>query len=181
MKPLSARIVSRLVAAGLLLAGGALAEEPSHLQLQTPGQSVIARVTDKDISGPELQLSYAPDSMRGRAYGRAVDLRIQGDHIGGLIDNVPVNMRLEQEDDGELEAKGTFAGVTTNLEIGPEELKGRVASCAYELKAKEQRYEGSRSCGGTPEYGVFVEIPPSLSRSGAPTKMAAVALLLAQR
>jgi len=181
MKPLPARTVSSLGASGLLLSGVALAEEPGYLRLQTPGSSITARVTERDITGPDLQLSHSADAMRGRAYGRVVSLQIEDELIGGLLGSLPVRMKLEKAEDGGLKARGTFAGVSTNLEIGREELKGRVGNCSYELKAKEQRYEGWRSCGGTPEFPVFVEIPPSLARSGAPTTMAAVALLLAQR
>ena len=182
MKPLPARTVSSLLAAGLLLSGGALAAEPSgYLHIQTPGASVTARVTDKDITGPDFQLSHSSDAMRGRAYGRVVSLEIKDDLIGGLIGNLPVRMTLEKEDGGALKGRGTFAGRFTNLEIDRDELKGRVGNCAYELKAKEQRYEGWRSCGGPLEFPVYVEIPPELARSGAPTTLAAVALLLAQR
>lgn len=180
MKPLPARAVSCL-AAGLLTSGVALAQESGNLYLRTPGASVTARVTRSDITGPDLQLSHAPDAMRGRAYGRTVNLRIQDDLIGGLIGTLPVRMTLEKQPDGELKAKGTFAGTSMKLELNHEALKGRVGNCAYELEAKEQRYEGWRSCGGPPEYPVFLEIPPSLTRSGDATTLAAVALLLAQR
>lgn len=181
MKPLPARTVSSLLAAGLLLSGVALAEEAGYLHLQTPGASVTARVTDSDITGPDFQLFHSADAMRGRAYGRVVSLQIEDDLIGGLIGNLPVRMTLEKPKEGGLKGRGTFAGRYTNLEINREELKGRVGNCSYELKAKEQRYEGWRSCGGPLEFPVYVEIPPSLARSGTPTTMAAVALLLAQR
>jgi len=174
--------VSCLIAAGLLAGGVAVAQEGSgNLHLRTPTSSVTARVTESDITGPDLQLSHAPDAMRGRAYGRTVSLQIKDDLIGGLIGDQPVRLRLEKDEDGELEAKGTFAGTYMNLELDREELKGRVGNCAYELEAREQRYEGWRSCGGPPEYPVFLEIPPSLARSGNATTLAAIALLLAQR
>jgi hypothetical protein len=182
MKPSPARAVSSLVAAALLAGGVAFAQESGNLHLRTPTSSVTARVAERDITGPDIQLSFAPDSMRGRAYGRAVNLQISDGLIGGLVGDQPVRLRLERDEDGELEARGTFAGTSMNLELDREELKGRVGNCAYELEAtKEQRYEGWRSCGGPPEYPVFLEIPPSLARSGNATTLAAVALLLAQR
>lgn len=181
MKPLPARTVSSLLASGLLLSGVALAEESGYLHIQTPGASVTARVTDKDITGPDFQLSHSADAMRGRAYGRVVSLRIEDDLIGGLIGNLPVRVKLEKTEAGTLKGQGTFAGRYTTLEINRDELKGRVGNCAYELKAKEHRYEGWRSCGGPLEFPVYVEIPPSLARSGAPTTLAAISLLLAQR
>lgn len=180
MKPLSARVVGSLAAAGVLAWGVALAEEDvDHLYLQTPGISISAKVTNTDITGPQLQLSHSPEAIRGRAYERPVNLQINDKVIGGLIGNLPVRLTLDEQPDF-IGAKGTFAGIYTDLKIGRDGLTGRVGNCSYELKAKVERYEGWRSCGGPPEYPVFVEVPPALARNGAPTTVAGVALLLAQ-
>ncbi|XXF78585.1 hypothetical protein P2318_02160 [Myxococcaceae bacterium GXIMD 01537] len=180
MKHSPAPSVRSLLAAGLLAGGVALAQEPGYLHLRTPGASVTARVSPTEITGPEFQLSHTPDFIRGRAYGRPVRLEIKDSEIGGLFGELPVRLKLEREDDGALKARGLFAGVPTRLELDAEELKGTVGVCSYELKAKDLRYEGWRSCGGPPEFPVFVEVPPSLTRSGPATTLAAVALFLAQ-
>ncbi len=178
MKPLSARTIAALSSAGLLASGVASAQETgAYLFLRAPGTTVTARVTPTDITGPDFQLSHSREALRGRAYGRVVSLDIEKDGVGGLVGGLPVRLTLKEKD-GALHAQGTFAGETTRFQIGPEELKGRVGTCSYELKATAQRYEGWRSCGGPPEYPVFVEIPPTLTQSGTPTTMAALGLLL---
>ncbi len=168
-----------LASAALLACGVAAAQEGnnSYLFLRTPGTTMSARVTSNDITGPDFQLFHSREALRGRAYGRVVSLEIEENQIGGLIGGLLVRMNLEKKD-GVMHVQGTFAGQITRFQIGPEELKGRVGTCSYELKASNQRYEGWRSCGGMPEYPVYVEIPPTLTQSGTPTTMAALALLL---
>jgi hypothetical protein len=155
-------------------------QTPQYLDLRTPGSAVTARVTPQGITSPELQLDVSPTTLRGRAFGRPVDLTLKQDQnsITGMYGMSPVNLRLKNNGVA-IQANGMFAGQLSNLKLSKEELSGTVGRCSYQLKAKDQQYEGSRSCGFGLENPVSVSIPPALAQSNEQV-IAALSVLLAQ-
>ncbi|MFP2931569.1 hypothetical protein ACLESO_41570 [Pyxidicoccus sp. 3LG] len=154
---------SRLLALGLLAGSPALAQTAQYLDLRTPAASITARVTDDNIDGPDLQLGFDDDSVRGRAYGRPVNLTLKDDRVGGIYGSAPVDLKLKEEDDV-LEARGTFGGQLTDFKVSPKGLTGTVGRCSYQLTTvKGDRYQGSRSCGRGVENPVTLSIPPELA------------------
>ena len=152
---------------GLLAGAPALAAEPAqYLDLRTPNASLTARVTGSGLSSPDLQLGFTEDALRGRAFGRPVNVTLGDDRIGGIYRGGPVDIRLTETGDT-LEARGSFGGQLTNIKLNPQGLTGTVGRCSYQLKAAPQadRYQGSRSCGYGVENPVTLSIPPAIAES----------------
>lgn len=178
-----------LLLASLLAAGLASAQPsaqppqdsgPQYLYLRTPANAVTARVTPQGITSPEFQVNLSPNAVRGRAFGRPVDLSLNTDknEITGIFGQGPVNLRLKDEGTY-IEADGMFGGQISNLRLSNEELTGTVGRCSYQLRVEGKQYQGSRSCGSGVESPVVVTIPPALTQSNEQL-IAALALLLAQ-
>jgi hypothetical protein len=107
-----------------------------------------------------------------------VHLTLEDGLVGGLANGQPVRLKVEEKDRA-LALEGSMLGTYVNLQVGPEKLSGKVGACGYELKAVGERYEGSRSCGGAPQPGVWVSIPGQLTQQGNAATAAALTLLLA--
>ncbi|MBU8895781.1 hypothetical protein DRW03_20830 [Corallococcus sp. H22C18031201] len=178
-----------LVASLLLGAAPALAKDhpksddaaqSQYLTLRTPRQDITAKVTPTDISSPQFQLGMDSNSMRGRAYGRTVDLSLNQEkgEVTGSFGQSPVNLKVT-ENANTLEAKGFFAGQPSNLKISPDTLTGTVGRCSYQLKQQDALYQGSRSCGRGVENPVSVSIPPLIADSSA-RAVAALSVLLSK-
>jgi hypothetical protein len=172
---------SRLLMFGLLAATPALASEPTqYLDLRTPAASLTARVTKDGLSSPDLQLGLTDTALRGRAFGRPVNIALGDDHIGGIYLGGPVDLKLKEDGDT-LEARGSFGGQLTNFKVSPKSLTGTVGRCSYQLTAaKEQdRYQGTRSCGFGLENPVTLSIPPAIADDDE-TLAATLSIVLAQ-
>jgi hypothetical protein len=170
---------STLLALGLLAGGTALAEPVQYLDLRTPAASLTARVSEDGLSSPQLQLGLSDDAIRGRAFGLPVNITLGEGKVGGIYGRGPVNLSLKEED-GALEARGTFGGNLTHFKVSPKALTGTVGRCSYELTAAEgDRYRGYRSCGYGLENPVVLSIPPSVASDDA-RLAATLAIVLAQ-
>jgi hypothetical protein len=170
---------SSLLMLGLLAGAPALAQPTQYLDLRTPVTALTARVTESGLSSPQLQLGITDDALRGRAFGRTVNVTLKDDRIGGIYGAGPVNLKVTENGDT-LEARGTFGGQITNFKVSPKELSGTVGRCSYELKAsQEDRYQGWRSCGYGLENPVSLSIPPGLADDDEQL-MATLSIVLAQ-
>ncbi|NTX10047.1 hypothetical protein HUA74_28010 [Myxococcus sp. CA051A] len=173
----------RLLAFGLLACGSALAAPaaPSSLNLKTQDRSVTVGVTDDNLSGPDIQLSFDDDAdaVRGQAFGRPVNLTLENDTIRGTYGQGPVNVKVTDTNDT-LDAVGTFGGKLTNFQVSPQQITGTVGACSYELLiTRPHRYEGARTCGTKLDRSVSLTIPPSLADEDEEL-VTALSILLAQ-
>jgi len=170
---------SHLFTAALLSASAALAQPAQYLNLRTPRIALNARVTDRDLTSPDLQLGFGNDSLRGRAFGNPVNLTLDAARVRGIYGSGPVDLRMTQEEGG-LRAKGTFGGQLTDFEVTPQTFKGDVGRCSYQLNASaEGRYQGWRSCLAGLENPVSLSIPPAIGHDDA-RLVATLALVLSR-
>lgn len=170
-----------LITLGVLAGGAALAQQPAeYIDLRTPGIMLTARITEDGLSSPDLQLGLDDEGLRGRAFGRPVNLSFQDGRVGGIYGGGPVDLRVKEDGDT-LQARGTFGGKLTNFRISPKGLTGDVGRCSYQLSATQQqdRYQGWRSCGYGLENPVTLSIPPSIAGDDE-RLMAVLAVVLAQ-
>jgi len=171
---------SYIFTVALLTAGAAVAQPPvQYLDLRTPRVALNARVTDRDISSPDLQLGFGGDALRGRAFGRPINVTLDDARIRGIYGSGPVDLKMTQEE-GALRAKGTFGGQLTDFRVTPQTFTGDVGRCSYQLTASEEgRYQGWRSCLAGLENPVSLSIPPAIGNDDA-RLVATLALILSR-
>ncbi|MCP3098365.1 hypothetical protein LZ198_05660 [Myxococcus sp. K15C18031901] len=170
---------SRLFALGLLASTTALAAPKSALRLQTSNNDVSVQVTDQSLSGSDMQLKLANDTLRGQAFGRPVDLTLKNDTVRGQYGGKPVDLKVTDREEI-LEAEGTFGGQLTSFQVGPQQVTGTVGLCNYQLLiTRHDRYEGWRTCGEKLDRSVSLYVPARLADENDELA-AALSLLLAQ-
>ena len=170
---------SHIFTAALLAASTALAQPVQYLDLRTPRVALNARVTATDLTSPDLQIGFSDDALRGRAFGRPLNLTLDTARVRGIYGSGPVDLRLTQED-GALRAKGTFGGQLTDFQVTQQTFKGDVGRCSYQLQASaEGRYQGWRSCLAGLENPVSLSIPPTIGNDNA-RLVATLALILSR-
>jgi hypothetical protein len=134
------------------------------------------------LIGPNLQLSPTATGYRGMAASSLVDLRSDGEHILGTINDRVVDLHVKVSPDG-LMARGMFGGRLGRLEATNTGITSNLGYCSYELEAKGSRYEGQRACarGGMAIPIVrpaVVELPPGFERLRPDRQAMLLALLL---
>ncbi|WP_141324680.1 hypothetical protein [Myxococcus sp. AB025B] len=174
---------SRFLALGLLASAPVLAANSpdQYLDLRTRERAVSLRVTEDNLSGPQLQLYFGDDAVRGRAFGRPVNLQVEDDTVKGIYGQGPVDLKVTEDGDM-LEAVGTFGGQLSNFRVSPDQIAGNIGRCSYELVTKSKSkdlYTGWRTCGGRLDNAVTLSIPPALAEDDAGL-VTALSIVLAQ-
>src|SRR5690242_11690496 len=91
-------------------AGSSTTKNNQYFSLKTSNSSnQMALSSSGNVVGPNIQLSPTDSGYRGMAQYGMVDLRSDGEHISGTINNRAVDMHVTLTGDG-LRARGTFAG-----------------------------------------------------------------------
>lgn len=182
--PRGVRALALLMTLGTVGTATAAPEPAQSLTLLTPRNAITARVTRKDITSADIQLTHDGSQLRGRMFGRVVFLELGKDEVAGTVGSQHTRLTL-QEREGLVEARGNFLGTLLNLRMGPQTLTASVGPCGYELKAMSEgtaeegtKYQGTRSCGGIPQRPVFLTLPPRLTEQGPAMTLTTVALLL---
>jgi hypothetical protein len=134
------------------------------------------------LIGPNLQLAPTDNGYRGMAASSLVDLRSDGEHIMGTINDRVVDLHVKVSPDG-LTCRGMFGGRLGRLEATNTGITSNLGFCSYELEAKGTRYEGQRACsrGGMSIPVVrpaIVELPPGFERLRPDRQAMLLALLL---
>jgi hypothetical protein len=151
------------------------------LSLRTDGGAVVVRVGDAEIVGSDVSLGRFAEAegtaIRGRAFGRPVNLDATDGRVAGLFGGRPVDLSVARHG-GALHVEGLSRGEPTSFVLGPRVLQGRVGRCSYELQRRgELGYEGRRSCGG-PTERVTLRIPTMLACWSDEARAASLAILL---
>lgn len=167
-----------VLTAGLLAWATAGAAESQDIFLRTPGESISATVKGDSIESPDLQLYRSSSAVRGRAFGRVVNLDLKNDQVSGLVGGQPTSLKLNPQAGGGLEAVGMLGGGLSRFKLTPKEISGTVGACSYALQFTGTRYEGWRSCRGRIENPVYLELPSTLSEGGNAQEVATLGLLL---
>jgi hypothetical protein len=161
------------IAAVLALAGCQQTVKPTqeaegqYFVLRTPSGIADARVTAREISGPNVSLTRYGDSVRGHAFGHTVDFFWSDGDLKGNLGGAPIDLKVDQEGDT-LEIYGLYAGRQGTLVIKPGVIKGTIGACSYDFKAGSGgEYVGQVACGGIPENATLA-IPPILTTFSAP-------------
>lgn len=136
-----------------------------YFSMRTEEGVAEARVTRDEISGPELQLTRYDDSLRGRAFGRTVELYWREDMVRGSVSgsgsSLPVDLIVEQEEDL-IEIRGLYNGRQGTLTLKPGILEGTMGACTYGLRSDGGAYFGQATCGGVPIQTVL-SLPPMIA------------------
>ena len=182
----------RFVATLLWIAvgAGACASNPSstrteYFSLHTVNSSQqIGLAQNGQLIGPNIQLSPTASGYRGMSYSALVDLRSDGEHILGTINDRVVDLHLKVGPDGLL-ARGMFGGRLGRLEATNQGISSTLGPCAYDLMVKNQRYEGNRACGRggmtiPMVRPAVVELPPGFERLRPDRQAMLLAILLSQ-
>jgi hypothetical protein len=142
------------------------------------GAAVIATVGEVDVVGGDVSLERFRDerAVRGRAFGRAVNVEASPGRVIGLADGKPLDLAVERSD-GALVVQGVVRGEPARFRLDERAAEGRLGRCAYELARGEHAYEGRRSCGGRTEH-VWLRVPANLARWSDAERAAVLALLL---
>ena len=176
-----------MIALGALGAAGCGSQSSSkkteYFALHTSSSSqAIGLAENGQLIGPNLQLSPTPSGYRGMAASSLVDLRSDGEHIQGTINDHVVDLHVTVSADGLL-ARGMFGGRLGRLEATNVGITSNLGFCSYELEVKGSRYEGQRACGrGGMSIPVvrpaIVELPPGFERLKPDRQAMLLALLL---
>ncbi|MFT3771286.1 MAG: hypothetical protein QM820_38210 [Minicystis sp.] len=147
------------------------------------GTAVVLHVTSSEILGPDVSLERFVEgsgvSIRGRAFGRPVDLEAHDGVVQGIIDGRPVSLAVERHDSA-IHFDGIVRAEPSSFAIGARAAQGTIARCSYELTRVELGYEGRRSCGG-PSAHVWLRLPMALDSWGDEERAAVLAILLGGR
>jgi len=152
------------------------------LSLSAPRTGVDLRITDKNITGPNLQLGRYGNVLRGTVNHRPAEIRFTENQVSGQIGmGAPLNLHVRPSPQG-LFIEGMFAGVASRMTIGYGVIEGRMGRCEYHLVANGGPYQGQRTCDYGVTEPVTVRIPRSLAER-PPGELVAVlsALFLGQR
>jgi hypothetical protein len=165
-----------------LVCGGSprAAEGRVQLGLSVPALSVTLAWDGRQVIGAGHQLTREGDELRGQAWGQPVDLSLREGRVSGLVGTLPARLSVSAEENGTLKIGGTWAGQLSRLEVGPEELEGRVGLCSYELRADGEGYRGQRRCAGRWLEPTTVSLPAALEAYPPEERAALLALLLAR-
>ena len=173
----------------LAVATGACAESSAskneHFTLHTGlGSQQLAMSSNGQIIGPNMQLSPTPAGYRGMANSAMVDLRSDGQHIVGTINDRVVDLHVSINGD-QLRAQGMFGGRLGRIEASNSAINSNLGYCTYELEVKGAHYEGQRACGrggmAIPRvYPVAIEFPPGFGQLRADRQAMLLAILLGQ-
>jgi hypothetical protein len=189
--------MTRLVAGVLVIAlAGCEVDEPAvfpestasdpavTFSLRTEGRSVVVRVGENDLLSADVNVARYPTeagaSLRGVAFGRAVNLDTAAGAVAGLAGGEPLNLVVEREGRA-IRLHGLVRGRLSSFRIGPGEAAGTLGACAYALARDGDRYEGRRSCGGGRTERAELRLADSLARWSDPDRAAALALLMGAR
>jgi hypothetical protein len=146
-----------------------------HFSLHTEGGVVSAEVTPSVVSGDGVSFERFSEAdgtfLRGSAFGKPIYLTIEPHRAVGIVGDQPFELRVEPVGDS-LHFTGTERGKPADFWFGPREIRGRVASCGYELTRAGEAYQGSSACA-RPSRQTSVEVPRSLER-WAPPELGAV-------
>lgn len=137
-----------------------------YFSMRTDDGVAEARVTRDEISGPDMQLTRYDDSLRGRAFGRSVELFWSDDQVRGSVTPMdghswPIDLVVEQEQDL-IEIRGLYNGRQGTLTIKPGVLEGTMGACTYGLRSDGGAYFGQATCGGVPNQTVL-SLPPMIA------------------
>lgn len=136
-----------------------------YFSMRTEDGVAEARVSRSEVSGADIQLTRYESSLRGRAFGRSVELYWSEDQVRGSVTPTdgqtrPIDLIVEQEDDL-IEIRGLYAGRQGTMTIKPGVLEGTMGACTYGLRSDGGAYFGQTTCGGVPVQTV-VSLPPIL-------------------
>ena len=143
------RVVGLMIALGTLVgcAEQASNNKTRYFALHTTSSSqAIGLKENGQLIGPNLQLTPTDSGYRGMAASSLVDLRSDGEHILGTINDRVVDLHVSISPDGLL-ARGMFGGRLGRLEATNTGITSNLGFCSYELEVKGSRYEGQRACG----------------------------------
>jgi hypothetical protein len=169
--------------AGAAPAGAAKADEAGHFILRAPGAHVVEVLIDNgNITGPNVQVSRfrteSDHSLRGTAFGSAVDVAITDRKATGIYGTAPLEVSTEHRN-GKVHISGLVAGGMTDFDVNMKVLKGRIGQCVYDLAWNGKAYEGTRGCGSNAEP-VTVYVPTTLSKWTEPELGACLGVLMGQ-
>jgi hypothetical protein len=154
--------------------------EPA-LSLRTDRGAVVLRVSEAEITGPDVSLARVREdegsALRGKAFGQVVSLSAGGGQVTGLVGTRPVSLTVERIH-GALHLEGVIGGEPARFAIGPHAARGRVGRRDYDLAFAGERYEGRRATSGGTERALLA-LPPSLASWSDEERAAVLAILLA--
>jgi hypothetical protein len=153
--------------AGAAPAAKAPGDAKGHFILRAPGAHVVEVLIDNgNITGPNVLVTRyqtATDhSLRGTAFGSAVDVAIDGRKATGIYGAGPMDLSTERRE-GKIHISGLVSGSMTDFDVNMKILKGRIGQCQYDLAWNGQAYEGTRGCGSNAEP-VTVYVPTTLGK-----------------
>jgi hypothetical protein len=175
-------LVSLAVGAGACANQASKRTEYFSLHTTTSSQQ-IGLSSSGHLIGPNLQLSPTASGYRGMTSTALVDLRSDGEHILGTINDRIIDLHLTVSPDGLL-IRGMFGGHLGRLEATNQGIASNLGPCSYELEVKGQRYEGQRACGRGLTMPIVrpaaVELPPGFERLRPDRQAMLLAILLSQ-
>jgi hypothetical protein len=179
---LSPLVLALLLALGCVNAMQAAPTGPEESFILRAGDTVTeTRISGHELAGPDVQLSYTPEGIRGRAFGRLVDLQWSSKRVEGFYggDRVDLTITPEPGSNGVV-VRGLYGSNLGEIAIRPTGVEGTIGICTYQLKATAPgsgSFEGRRSCRSLPEQAAM-EVPQSLYRRSSGEVVALLAVLL---
>ena len=161
-------------------------EGGGDIVLNVSGQATSARLSQGELTGPQVSVALSRDALRGRAYGAVLDLSLSADRVTGLLGGQQVGLQLERLQPQGFRAQGPLAGTLSNFTFTPEALDGQVGPCSYSLRRVSRTeagiplvYQGQRNCAGTRLAPTTLTLPPFFATTGEePAQAALLGLML---
>lgn len=147
------------------------------------GLNQLALTAGGGIIGSRLQLSATATGYRGTKDSEMVDIRSDGKHVLGTIDERVIDLHVSVPPEGGIRAQGMFGNTLGRLEATAAGITSTLGSCHYDLQSTGQRYRGEVACqrrGRTMPVirPVELELPPGFETLSVDRQAMVLAILL---
>ncbi|MDI1432524.1 MULTISPECIES: hypothetical protein [Polyangium] len=147
------------------------------------GREVIGgQVNAGGVLGLDVNLGRYTDAddhaLRGRVYGRLVDMRIEGDRVRGLASSLPFELAIAREE-RVVTARGLVYGRNVEVALSDERARVVLGPCELDLGRRGPVYVGRKRCDGRwqPEE-VELQVGRGLSTWSDAERLSALSLML---
>jgi hypothetical protein len=138
------------------------------------------RVTATAVAGGRVSFGrYAEEggiALRGRAYGRGVNVTVARGRAVGLLGTKPVDLTVSREGSA-LHYTGLVGGNPSSFWVSRREIRGTIGACGYELNWSGAAYVGTSGCGNAQRM-TSVVVPTLFARWSTAEVGAALGILL---
>jgi hypothetical protein len=153
----------------------------NHFVLRMPGgHDVSVLVGDRAITGPTINVTRYDEAsdhaIRGNAFGLVVNVDVTAEGASGLYGGGPLDVKVGLVGNA-MNVRGLVQGRPSDFTLSPQELRGNVGACGFEMVRQGAEYVGTRGCRRGVQ-SASLSVPAAFSRWTMPEMATALAILL---